>query len=67
MIYINVDSLNKAEKLENSLDEFNTLVHSSGTEIIKTLKFNQKIPITSSFLYPRESWIKLKMNCWIKI
>ena len=50
LIYINVDSLNKAEKLENSLDEFNTLVHSSGTEIIKTLKFNQKIPITSSFI-----------------
>ena len=50
LIYINVDSLNKAEKLENSLEEFNTLVHSSGTEIIKTLKFNQKIPITSSFI-----------------
>ena len=37
LIYINIDSLNKAEKLENSLEEFNTLVHSSGTEIIKTL------------------------------
>ena len=25
LIYINIDSLNKTEKLENSLEEFNTL------------------------------------------
>ena len=42
LIYINIDSLNRAEKLENSLEEFNTLVHSSGTEIIKTLKLYKK-------------------------
>tara|TARA_B100000530_G_scaffold133947_1_gene83450 strand:+ start:1315 stop:2631 length:1317 start_codon:yes stop_codon:yes gene_type:complete len=50
LIYTNIDSLNKSEKLENSFEEFHTLVQSSGTEIIKTLKFNQKIPVTSSFI-----------------
>ena len=39
LIYTNIDSLNQSEKLENSFEEFHTLVQSSGTEIIKTLKF----------------------------
>tara|TARA_B110000008_G_scaffold83321_1_gene85121 strand:+ start:566 stop:1924 length:1359 start_codon:yes stop_codon:yes gene_type:complete len=50
LIYIEVDSLNQKEKLENSYDEFYSLARSSGIEIIDSLKFNQKIPITSSFV-----------------
>ena len=50
LIYIEVDSLNQKDKLENSYDEFYSLARSSGIEIIDSLKFNQKIPITSSFV-----------------
>ena len=50
LIYIEVDSFNQKEKLEKSYDEFYSLAHSSGVEIVKATKFKQKIPITSSFI-----------------
>ena len=50
LVYVEVDSLNKHERLENSYDEFYSLAQSSGVEIIGSLKLKQKIPITSSFI-----------------
>ena len=50
LIYIDIDSFNKAEKLENSYEEFYSLVYSSGCEIEDFLKFKQKMPVTSSFI-----------------
>ena len=50
LIYIDIDSFNKAEKLENSYEEFYSLVYSSGCEIEDSLKFKQKMPVTSSFI-----------------
>ena len=50
LIYIDIDSFNKAEKLENSYEEFYSLVYSSGCEIEDSLKFKQKMPVTNSFI-----------------
>ena len=50
LIYIDIYSFNKAEKLENSYEEFYSLVYSSGCEIEDSLKFKQKMPVTSSFI-----------------
>ena len=50
LVYINVESLNRIEKLENSYEEFFSLVQSSGTEIIEKIKFNQRKPLTSTFI-----------------
>ena len=50
LVYINIESLNRIEKLENSYEEFFSLVQSSGTEIIEKIKFNQRKPLTSTFI-----------------
>ena len=50
LVYIDVESLNKVERLENSYEEFYSLVLSSGVEIVDDLKLNQKTPIISSFI-----------------
>ena len=50
LVYIDVESLNKIERLENSYEEFYSLVLSSGVEIVDDLKLNQKTPIISSFI-----------------
>ena len=50
LIFMDIDSLNKFEKLENSYEEFYSLVYSSGCEIKDSLKFKQKMPVTNSFI-----------------
>ena len=50
LVFIDIESLNKAERLENSYEEFFSLVKSSGAEIVDSLKLNQKAPLTSAFM-----------------
>ena len=50
LVFIDIESLNKAERLENSYEEFFSLVKSSGAEIVDSLKLNQKAPLTSTFM-----------------
>ena len=50
LVFIDIESLNKAERLENSYQEFFSLVQSSGAEIVDSLKLNQKAPLTSTFM-----------------
>tara|TARA_B100001113_G_scaffold124871_1_gene101895 strand:+ start:7605 stop:8927 length:1323 start_codon:yes stop_codon:yes gene_type:complete len=50
LVYINIESLSKTEKLENSYEEFCSLVQSSGAEIVDKIKLNQKVPLISSFI-----------------
>tara|TARA_B100001250_G_scaffold389209_1_gene388120 strand:- start:639 stop:1949 length:1311 start_codon:yes stop_codon:yes gene_type:complete len=50
LVFIDIESLNKAERLENSYEEFFSLVQSSGAEIVDSLKLNQKAPLTSTFM-----------------
>ena len=50
LVFIDIESLNKAERLENSYEEFFSLVQSSGVEIVDSLKLNQKAPLTSTFM-----------------
>ena len=50
LIYIDVDSFHKNEKLENGFEEFYSLVKSSGLIIKESTRFKQKAPITSTFI-----------------
>ena len=50
LVYIDVDSLNKENKLENSFEEFKNLVISSGTLIKDYVSFNQKTPVINTFI-----------------
>tara|TARA_B100001758_G_C18398792_1_gene607612 strand:- start:529 stop:1845 length:1317 start_codon:yes stop_codon:yes gene_type:complete len=50
LVFIDIESLNKAERLENSYEEFFSLVQSSGVEIVDSLRLNQKAPLTSTFM-----------------
>ena len=50
IVYLEVVSLNHYPKLENSYDEFKSLVSSSGTNISKEIKIKQKLPIISTFI-----------------
>ena len=50
LVYIDVDSLNKKNKLENSFEEFKNLVTSSGTLIKDYVSFNQKTPVINTFI-----------------
>ena len=50
LIYIDVDSFHKNEKLENGFEEFYSLVKSSGLVIKESTRFKQKAPITSTFI-----------------
>ena len=50
IVYLEVASLNHYPKLENSYDEFKSLVSSSGTNISKEIKIKQKLPIISTFI-----------------
>ena len=50
LVYIDVDSLNKENKLENSFEEFKNLVTSSGTLIKDYVSFNQKTPVINTFI-----------------
>ena len=45
LVFIEIDLLNKNEKLENSYEEFHSLVQSSGTKIVSSFKFKQRIHI----------------------
>ena len=49
IVYLEIDSLDH-HKLENSYDEFKSLVSSSGTNISKEIKIKQNSPITSTFI-----------------
>ena len=50
LVFIDVDSLQKSEQLENGFSEFLSLVHSSGVKILDSLKFKQKIPVANNFI-----------------
>ena len=50
LVFIDIESLNKAERLENSYEEFFSLAQSSGVEIVDSLRLNQKAPLTSTFM-----------------
>jgi len=50
LVYIDIDSLNKKNKLENSLEEFKNLVLSSGTVIEDCVSFNQRTPVINTFI-----------------
>ena len=50
LVYIDVESLNKKNKLENSFEEFKNLVISSGTSIEGHITFNQKTPVINTFI-----------------
>ena len=50
LVYIDVESLNKKNKLENSFEEFKNLVTSSGTSIEGHITFNQKTPVINTFI-----------------
>ena len=50
LVYIDVDSLNKQNKLENSLEEFKNLVLSSGILIEDHISFNQNTPVINTFI-----------------
>ena len=50
LVYIDVESLNKKNKLENSFEEFKNLVTSSGTSIEGYITFNQKTPVINTFI-----------------
>ena len=49
IVYLEIDSLGH-HKIENSYDEFKSLVSSSGTNISKEIKIKQNSPITSTFI-----------------
>ena len=53
LIFIDIESLNNNEKLENSYEEFHSLVQSSGTKIASSFKFKQRIPVTNYFISKR--------------
>ena len=50
LVFIDVDSLQKSEQLENGFFEFLSLVDSSGVKILDSLKFKQKIPVANNFI-----------------
>ena len=50
LIYIDVDSFHKNERLENGFEEFYSLVKSSGLVVKELTRFKQKSPITSTFI-----------------
>lgn len=50
LIFINVDSLNKKNKLENAFDEFKSLVISSGLTIRDSKCLKQPSPVTNTFI-----------------
>ena len=50
LVFIDVESLQKSEKLENGFSEFLSLVDSSGVKILDSLKFKQKIPVANNFI-----------------
>tara|TARA_S200000501_G_C20833832_1_gene748483 strand:- start:564 stop:1889 length:1326 start_codon:yes stop_codon:yes gene_type:complete len=50
LVFIEIELLNKNEKLENSYEEFHSLVQSSGTKIISSFKFKQRAPVTNYFI-----------------
>ena len=50
LIYVDVDSFQNNEKLENGFEEFYSLVGSSGLIVKQSVKFKQKVPTTSTFI-----------------
>ena len=50
LVFIDVESLQKSEQLENGFSEFLSLVDSSGVKILDSLKFKQKIPVANNFI-----------------
>ena len=50
LIFINIDSLNKKNKLENAFDEFKSLVISSGLTIRGSKCFKQSSPVINTFI-----------------
>ena len=62
LIYIDVDSFHKNEKLENGFEEFYSLVKSSGLVIKESTRFKQKAPITSTFMLLVTTSCKLLTN-----
>ena len=50
LIYIDVDSFHKNDRLEEGFEEFYSLVKSSGLVVKESTRFKQKAPITSTFI-----------------
>jgi len=50
IVYLEIASFDHLHKIENSYDEFKSLVSSSGTNISKEIKIKQNSPITSTFI-----------------
>ena len=50
IVFIDVVSLKKDNKLENSFDEYKSLVHSSGIFISEEIKIKQRSPTISTFI-----------------
>ena len=50
LVFIEIESIQKSEKLENGFSEFQSLVYSSGVQVIDFVKFKQKNPIANNFI-----------------
>jgi len=50
IVYLEINSLDHLNKLENSYDEFKSLVSSSGTNILEEIKIKQNSPTISTFI-----------------
>ena len=50
LVFIEIESIKKSEKLENGFSEFQSLVYSSGVQVIDFVKFKQKNPIANNFI-----------------
>ncbi len=50
IVYLEIASFNHLHKIENSYDEFKSLVLSSGTNIFKEIKIKQNSPTISTFI-----------------
>ena len=50
IVYLEIASFDHLHKIENSYDEFKSLVLSSGTNIFKEIKIKQNSPTISTFI-----------------
>ena len=50
LVFTEIESLNKGENLINEYEEFLSLVKSSEVEVLDSLKFKQRTPVTSTFI-----------------
>ena len=50
LVYLEVESLDESQKLENGYGEFKSLAVSSGLLIKSSLKFKQRSPVINTFI-----------------